>query len=1189
MRFIYAYFLLIFISTSAFSQEVKVPHDPVYGLKENKGQWNDQVLFQAAFQGGNFWVQQHKLLFHFQDFSSIRRNHGNLKASKHDTLIPQSVLHLNFLNSNKVVSIEKSGQSKPYYNYFMGKDPSKWASGVHAYEEVSLKEIYPAIDLKVHATAKQSKYEFRLKPNANPNLIQLDFAGYESIQILKNGDLQVVTKAGTLIEKKPFVYQIENGKIKEIESAFKLSNGIISFQLGKYNTALELVIDPILVFATYSGSITDNFGMTATYGYDKTAYSGGTIYGNAYPTPDNNAYDVNSNFTVANNAVYGITDVFISKYTPDGTAMIWTSFIGGGDGNGGTETVHSLICDQQNNIYFFGATSSLDFPIVNGFQTAHAGGVANQNFYYNGVYYTVNGTDLYVAKLSSNGYNLLGSTYLGGSKNDGVNTKITSGTYNSFAAYDSLTKNYGDTFRGEIMLDENLNVLVASSSRSTNFPTLNPIQAALAGQQDGVVVKLDNNLSNLLWSTYYGGTNNDACYSVKVDSAQHIVFAGGTSSNNIPFTAGGWQPNYNGGKADGFVIRYNPSANAVVAGTYVGTSNYDQAFFVEIDRTNSIFLVGHAEGGTFPITNAAYSVPNSSQFIVKFPPTLNTLTRSTLFGNGTSVVNISPAAFLVDICGNIYVSGWGANILQGTLLSGMPITANAFQSSPPNGYDFYLIVIERDFNGLLYGSYLGGASAQEHVDGGTSRFDKNGIVYQSVCGGCGGFSDFPTSTGAWSNSNLSSNCNNILFKFDFDLIPKAEFTPDQTLGCATFTVSFNNTSSASDAYLWDFGNGDTTSVIFNPIQVYDTPGVYDVFLYVTDSICLLTDTAQITITVTDSLQLDAGIDLSLCTPIPLTFSGNSFGTASQFIWSSNINFTDTLNANLSDSMLTITPNGSTTYYLQGSNAGCSKIDSVQVHFISSSILIQGDSTLCLGDSTLLNAVNTSGLNFVYDWQPNTYINGDATLSSIYFTPPTSQYVYLTASNAATGCVVQDSMWVTVSNLSSINVIATASEYAVAQGTVVTLFGEPTGYSYQWTPTQGVQNPIAQNTDVPVNQTTIYTLTVTDGICDKSDTVLVKAFQFICGDPFVYIPNAFTPNGDQENDVLYVRGTLIKNMVFRIFDRWGEMVFESYDRLQGWDGTFRGKKLDPDVYDYYLEVTCIDEQTNIIKGNITLMK
>jgi gliding motility-associated-like protein len=129
----------------------------------------------------------------------------------------------------------------------------------------------------------------------------------------------------------------------------------------------------------------------------------------------------------------------------------------------------------------------------------------------------------------------------------------------------------------------------------------------------------------------------------------------------------------------------------------------------------------------------------------------------------------------------------------------------------------------------------------------------------------------------------------------------------------------------------------------------------------------------------------------------------------------------------------------------------------------------------------------------------------------------------------------------------------------------------------------------QTTSAEINETTLFQLTVSDGVCVKSDTVLVKAFTFICGEPFIFIPNAFSPNGDNENDVLFVRGQLIEGMLFRIFDRWGEMVFESTDRTIGWDGTFRGKQLDPDVYDYYLKAVCVDGAESIIKGNITLMR
>ncbi len=1183
-------FICIFTGLSSYSQEIEHDHSIHHAFIENKGQWNKDILFMSKFHGGNLWIQQNKFVFHIQDLSAMNEAHLAPERGELNEEIKQRVLHLNFLGSNKVSDIHKEKSTTAYYNYFIGNDPDHWASEVHGYGEATLKEFYDGIDLKLIEDHQELKYEFHVQAGVDPSKIRLSYFGQKDLKIDKKGRLVIHTDLGDIMEEAPYAYQIVNGKILEVPCSFELNNGEVSFKMGDYNPTAKLIIDPVLVFATYSGSITDNFGMTATYGHDGTAYSGGIVFGNAYPTPDPLAYDVNSNFTVANNGNYGITDVFISKYSQDGTSMIWTTFLGGGDGVQGTETAHSLICDNDNNVYIYGATSSTDFPIQGGYQTSHAGGTAGANYYYNGVYYTNQGTDIYVAKISANGQNLMASTYMGGSLNDGVNYKISSGTYSSVAAYDSLTYNYGDQFRGEIMLDQSGNCLVASCSRSTDFTTLNAFQPTNAGQQDGVVFQFTPDLSTLMWSSYYGGTNNDACYSVKVDSSSNIVFAGGTSSNNLTVTGGSWQTTYNGGKTDGFVVKLDPGGSTITNASYIGTVDYDQSFFVEIDRNDNIFLLGQSEGSLFPVINAAFVNPGSSQFVVKLDPNLTAPINSTVFGNGSPTINISPAAFLVDICGNIYVSGWGANILQGTPMGGMPITpTTAEQPTPPNGFDFYLIVIKAEMTGLLYGSYLGGASAQEHVDGGTSRFDKNGVVYQSVCGGCGGFSDFPTTPGAWSSQNLSTNCNNIVFKYDFELIPDAEFTVDDNLGCASMTVTFDNFSTQGDAYLWDFGNGDTTSVVFNPVQTYDTPGVYQVFLYVTDSICLLTDTAEITITVTDSLEISTTPDQELCVPTSVDLTAFTNGTATTFIWSSNINFTDTLNSNTSDSTYTVTPSGPMTYYIQASNPGCSIIDSVVVDFIGSALILSGNDSICAGDQTLITATNTNpAITFTYEWDEDSIIVNPSTSNTVLVAPSTTQYVYVTASSS-TGCVVNDSILINVGYIPNGVVEASASEYLVPEGATVTLYGNPGGYTYTWVPGIGVANVNAQNTEAIVDQTTLYTLLASDGVCTKMDTVLIQTFVFYCEEPYIYVPNAFSPNGDDENEVLYVRGALVKEMVFRIYDRWGELVFETFDRSEGWDGTFRGKMMDPDVYDYYLKAICIDDVETIIKGNITLMR
>lgn len=1188
LLFIGAVLTLVQVS---FAQEVVYEHSPYYSFIENKGQWHNDVFFNSKIEGGNMWVEQGRVLFHLQDYSMLEEAHFASKKLSDDVItFKEKVVELKFLNSKTITQVEKGGKTEHYYNYFIGDDPNKWTYDVRGYNEFVLKEIYDGIDIKYIEQEKVLKYEFIVKPNYDPSVIQLQYNFHKSLRVNKKGDLIIRTELGDIIEKAPYVYQIVNGKIVEVPSKYKLDGDIVTFDLGEYNKRVDLIIDPTLVFATYCGAVSDNFGMTATYGYDGTAYIAGTVYGNSYPTPDPNVYNPNSNFTQSNIGV-ATTDIFITKYSPDGTTMLWSTFFGGGDNNQGTDAPNSLICDEDNNLYVYGTTSSVDFPTtLNAFQQAHAGGTPWVSVY-NGINYGAVGSDIFVAKFSSNGHQLLGSTYVGGGQNDGVNYTVTAGNYNGAHRYDSLTTNYGDQFRGEIMIDNDRNILVGSCTRSSDFPTQNAFQPAHGGKQDGVVFKLKNDFTELLFSSYFGGSENDAVYTIKVDSSYNVVFGGGTNSIDLNISANAYQTSNNLGVAEGFIAKLSPDGQTLTHSTYLGTSDYDQVFLIEIDREDRVYALGQSRGGNFPVINAPYSNPGSCQFIARFSPDLSTIEASTVYGSGNPSIDISPSAFLVDICGNIYVSGWGGSVLPGSSqMSNMPITPNAYLTTAPNGFDFHLIVIEREFGDLLYGTYMGGASAREHMDGGTSRFDKNGVVYQAVCGGCGGHSDFPTTPGAWSHQNLSTNCNALLFKFDFNLIPNAEFTANQIIGCSPFEVEFSNFSSESDSYLWDFGDGSLDSTTFEPVVTYTEPGTYDVWLRVTDSICMITDSALLTIEVYPEIILDVSADIDLCEPEPITLSSNSYGTASTFTWSSNSNFSDVLNSSPTDSTVQILEPEAGYYYVKASNNGCDIIDSVAVTFTNGNLVLSGNTNLCLGEQTTITAEsdnpNLSFTNFTWE-EDSIIVSGNGT-SNITVQPSVSQYIIVTAT-ATNGCVVTDSIFVSVSDIDASQVVASVNEDNVPVGSTVELSAEPSGYSYTWIPSDAVENPNAQETDAVVYENTVFTVLVSDGICTKTSSVSVTVFPYVCDEPFIYVPNAFTPNGDGKNDVLFVRSRIVQEVVFRVYDRWGEKVFETNSMQNGWDGTFRGKDMKPDVYDYYLEGQCIDNQEFLIKGNITLIR
>ena len=430
-----------------------------------------------------------------------------------------------------------------------------------------------------------------------------------------------------------------------------------------------------------------------------------------------------------------------------------------------------------------------------------------------------------------------------------------------------LTKNYGDQFRGEVILDKYDNIYVASNTSSGDFPVLKGPQSTYGGgTNDGVAIAFNADLSNLLWSTYLGGNGMDALYSVKVDRGGNVIVAGGSNSPDFPVTPGTIKtskPSW--GDIDGVVVKLNSGGDSIMASTFIGTYEYDQVYFTDLDSAGHVYLLGQTQG-PFPVTPGVYSNPNSGQFIQKLGQNLDTVYYSTVIGTGAGSPDFSPTAFLVNECENILLSGWGGVLNHpgfgyiGGSTIGLPVTDNAFQKET-DGTDFYLAVLLQDAKQLLYATYFGENGGRgEHVDGGTSRFDKRGIVYQSVCGGCGGSSGFPTwPPDVWSTTNKSSNCNNAAFKFDLaNLLARFDTdTEDFTNrgireGCYPLTLVFLNESIGGEDFLWDFGQGTVTDKEDSILITYENPGIFPVVLTATDiNTCVRVSKAHGNITVHD--------------------------------------------------------------------------------------------------------------------------------------------------------------------------------------------------------------------------------------------------------------------------------------------------------------------------------------------------
>jgi gliding motility-associated-like protein len=856
-------------------------HSRKISYVKNNGQWESNVLYKAQIGGGLVWLEQDRFSFVFQNQSDLEEAHENRhhkKArEKEDIKIRSHAYRLQFIGCNSGHPVLSNERSEVKHNYFIGNDPQKWAGNVPLFQEVRYNELYEGVDLKIYSDNGYFKYDYIVKPGAIASSIKWKYDGVSPV--INDGKLYIGTNAGEVIEEKPYAYQLINGKIKEVACKYKLSGEELCFSFPKgYDTSTELVIDPTLIFSTYTGSTADNWGFTATYDNNGSLYSGGIVFGAGYPVTAG-AFD--ASFSGGN------TDVSISKFTPTGNALVYSTYLGGSN----TEAPHSLIVDSNGDLFIMGTTSSSTFPTSAGcYDNSFNGGTSVTP---NGFAYTA-GSDIFVAKLSATGASLLASTFIGGTANDGFNINAT------------LSHNYSDEMRGEIVLGAAGEVYVCSSTSSTNFPTTAGALATVApAAQNGCAFKMNNGLTSLLWSTYIGGTNADAAYSIKPSTSGNVFVTGGTLSTNFPITPGTIRTT-NAGGADGYVVSLSGTNGSQIAGSYFGTTAYDQTYLLEIDLNNDVYVAGQTKGA-YVVTGGVYSNPGSSQFIHKFNPALTTTDFSTVFGTGsTTAIDISLTAFLVDNCQNIYVSGWGGSTNNEGATTGLPVTGDAYDATT-DGSDFYFIVLERDAQSLLYGSFFGGSPA-EHVDGGTSRFDKNGTIYQAVCAGCGGSDNFPTTPGVWSNTNNSTNCNLGALKMEFNylgIVASANAAPNIIACDPPYDVTFQGSSTAVN-HFWDFGDGSPDATTLNPIHTFTSVGNFTVmYVAIDSSTCNIADTVYLSVQILAAEIFDATFDIPPYNPcvtgtfdIDLEFTGSgadslfwNMGNGTTFIDDTLINYT----------------------------------------------------------------------------------------------------------------------------------------------------------------------------------------------------------------------------------------------------------------------------------------------------------
>jgi gliding motility-associated-like protein len=1096
---------------------------------KNKNQFPAEAGYKANLPGGAVFLTKSGFRFNYYNQSDLHRIH-DLKHENRDVTNEPVNFHayeLNFENANATATFSEE-QGLPYHhNYFIGNDPSQWASEVPLYKKIRWNQIYKGVDAVVYSTGTSLKYDFVVAPGADPDQIVLAYKGVEP-KAGKDGSIIVRTSVNEIIEQAPYVYQIINGQTIPVACRYNhLGNGRIGFDFPEgYDKQSSLVIDPVLVFSTFSGSTSTVFGFSATYDLAGNLYAGGESFAAGWPTTLG-AFQVNYG---------GAIDAGINKYSSDGTTLIYSTYYGGS----GSDLPNNMMVNANNELFVCGSTNSLNLPTTPGcFDNS-----------FNGNW------DIYVARFSNTGSALLAATYLGGSLNDGYNNA-------------TLSSNYGDSYRGEVLTADNGSVYVASSSNSTNFPvTTGAAQSMLAGEQDAVICKLNADLSVLEYSTFLGGTNNDAAFSLVLTSNNSIAVCGGTNSANFPTTPGVLHPNHQGDK-DGFASIIDSLGN-LIHSTYLGTAVLDHAYKIQRDNLDNIFVMGQTAGTSgYPISPGVYNTANGNIFIDKLSPTLSASLLSTRLGNPNgAALSFVPTAFLYDDCGHTYLSGFSA-------ASNSPLTPGAYQTSPGS---FWLGALSPGFTTLMYATFFGPTGT--HVDGGTSRFDPAGIIYHSACTADPNFPSTPT---AYAPVKLSPGYDISSYKFNmevgalsaaFSLANNANDT-----GCADYTVSFINGSSGATDYYWNFGDG-SSSTAFEPSHTFGE-GLHTITLISTRATgCNLADTAEMQLYVEalekPLLQLS---DTFLCDPVPVTLRADvsNINSFMGFQWEPS-------NAILSGAgtdEVVVDPGvaSNITVYISNAAIGAcvdTAMGTVHINLFDYSVMSAhpADTSICPGDTITLQA--TGGT--VYTWAPAETLEEPNKAKTRAWPGEAKEYTVRIQNDS--GCVTEREVHIAIKPMPLVDA---GKDKIIRYGTSVILEGFAPGDFY-WGPAGAVAQPNILRPEVaPLTTTTYYLHTHTGEGCVNMDSVTVYVTEAM-------LPNAFSPNGDGLNDVF--RPVIMNQWVelgdFSIYNRYGQRVYYSRDIQEGWDGTYNGQPAELATY-FYIITFKIGDKSYTHKGDVTLTR
>lgn len=660
-------------------------------FESNQGQIDSKVKFLSRGEGYTLYLTEKEAVLALKNEGKEKVGSGPL-----DPLAPPSkrtVLRMKTIGALPHPTISGSGILPGKSNYFIGNDPSKWRRELPIYSKVIYQDVYSGIDLIYYGNQRQLEYDFVVKPGANPNTIALEFDGTEGLTINQEGDLILKIKGGEVSLHRPYLYQQRADMREVIPGQFILKGkNKIGFEVGKYDRTIPLMIDPILRYSTYLGGAGDDAA-------NSIAADGS---GNIYVTGETSSIDFPT--TTGAFQTSHPANLFVSKLNPSGTALIYSTYLGGN----GKDRGLGIAVDASGKAYITGETSSSDFPITQGaFQTTSGGPCASPPC-----------TRGFITKLNSSGSALEYSTYLGGSRNNTATA---------------------------IAVDSSGRAFVTGSTNSADFPTKNPIQSYAGGTcggqdrwpcYDAFVSKLNAEGSALIYSTYLGGASDgsnqfngvngdDEGNSIAIDNAGNAYVTGQTNSPSFPVknaiqlnwaggesgcSAEGHTP---GGCADAFVTKVNETGSALIYSTYLGGRGRDVGTGIAVDASNNVYVTGSTSSPDFPLANPLQPSigkdPSCSSFALgedllcpdAFVTKINQQGTAWVFstylgGGGYDYGN----AISVDASSNVYVVG-------STESTNFP-TKDPIQSSNQGRSDAFISKLNPLGSALIYSTYLGG-------------------------------------------------------------------------------------------------------------------------------------------------------------------------------------------------------------------------------------------------------------------------------------------------------------------------------------------------------------------------------------------------------------------------------------------------------------------------------------------------